>query len=122
MSDPLSVISLHQDTPELARAFEQLGIIQFNHGKLLLGPLALKSGERVLDVGTGTGRLAEFAAHLVGPKGHVVGIDPLDSRIAIARLRQQTGLVFDTGRAEALSRYAAGEFDVICFTSVLHWI
>ncbi|GLH80033.1 hypothetical protein SSBR45G_49420 [Bradyrhizobium sp. SSBR45G] len=122
MSDPLAVISLHQDTPELARTYEQFGVIQFNHGKLLLEPLALKSGERVLDVGTGTGRLAEFAAHLVGPSGHVVGIDPLDSRIAIARLRQSTNLAFETGRAEDLSRFAAGEFDVIYFNSVLHWI
>jgi arsenite methyltransferase len=122
MSDPLAVISLQQDTPELARTYEQFGVIQFNHGKLLLEPLALKSGERVLDVGTGTGRLAEFAAHLVGPTGYVVGIDPLESRIAIARLRQSTNLVFDTGRAEDLSRFAADEFDVIYFNSVLHWI
>lgn len=122
MSDPLAVISLHQDTPELARTYEQLGVIQFNHGKLLLEPLALKLGERVLDVGTGTGRLAEFAAHLVGPEGHVVGIDPLESRIAIARLRQSANLAFETGRAEDLSRFEAGAFDVIYFNSVLHWI
>ncbi|WP_315806882.1 MULTISPECIES: class I SAM-dependent methyltransferase [unclassified Bradyrhizobium] len=122
MSDPLAVISLHQDTPELARTYEQLGVIQFNHGKLLLEPLALKPGERVLDVGAGTGRLAEFAAHLVGPGGRVVGIDPLESRIAIARLRQSSNLVFDTGRAEDLSRFGEDEFDVIYLNSVLHWI
>ena len=122
MSDPLAVISLYQDTPKLARTYDQLGIIQFNHGKPLLEPLALRPGERVLDVGTGTGRLAEHAAHLVGPTGHVVGIDPLDSRIAIARLRQSSNLVFETGRAEDLSRFAPDTFDVIYFNSVLHWI
>jgi len=122
MSDPLAVISLQQDTPELARAYEQFGVIQFNHGKLLIEQLALKPGDRVLDVGTGTGRLAEFAAARVGPGGRVVGIDPLESRIAIARLRQSTNLSFDIGQAESLSRFADGEFDVVYLNSVLHWI
>lgn len=122
MSDPLAVISLQQDTPELARAYEQFGVIQFNHGKLLLEPLALKPGEHVLDIGTGTGRLAELAAQLVGATGHVTGIDPLESRIEIARLRQSTNLSFDTGQAEDLSRFADASFDVIYLNSVLHWI
>jgi SAM-dependent methyltransferase len=122
MSDPLAVISLQQDTPELARAYEQFGVIQFNHGKLLIEPLALKPGDRVLDVGTGTGRLAEFAAELVGPQGRVVGIDPLESRISIARLRQSGNLAFEVGRAEDLARFASGEFDVVYLNSVLHWI
>jgi arsenite methyltransferase len=122
MPDPLAVISLQQDTPELARAYEQLGVIQFNHGKLLIEPLALQPGDRVLDIGAGTGRLAEFAAERVGPQGHVVGVDPLESRISIARLRQSSNLSFDVGRAEDLSRFADGAFDVVYLNSVLHWI
>lgn len=122
MSDPLAVISLQQDTPELARAYEQFGIIQFNHGKLLIESLDLKTGEHVLDVGTGTGRLAEYAAELVGPAGRVVGIDPLESRIAIAGLRNSANLSFDTGRAEDLSRFPDRSFDVVYLNSVLHWI
>ncbi|WP_225670214.1 methyltransferase domain-containing protein [Bradyrhizobium hereditatis] len=39
----------------------------------------MKASERVLDIGTGTGRLAEFVAGLVGPQGRVIGIDPLSS-------------------------------------------
>ena len=62
-------ISLERDTPELARNYERAGIVQFHHGKFLIGPLALKAGEHVLDVGTGTGRLAEFVAGLVGSHG-----------------------------------------------------
>ena len=81
------VISLERDTPELARNYEQAGILQFHHGKFLIGPLALKSGDRVLDIGAGTGRLTEFVAGLVGPTGRVIGIDPLENRIDIARLR-----------------------------------
>jgi arsenite methyltransferase len=118
----LGVISLEQDTVELARAYEQAGILQFHHGKFLIGPLALKSADRVLDIGAGTGRLTEFVAGLVGPQGRVVGIDPLENRITIARLRQSEILTFDVGRAEDLSRFDAGEFDVVYLNSVFHWI
>lgn len=121
MSIP-GVISLERDTPELARTYEQAGILQFHHGKFLIGPLSLKSGDRVLDIGAGTGRLAEFVAGLVGPDGHVIGIDPLENRIAIARLRSSQTLTFDVGRAEDLSRFGAAEFDAVYLNSVFHWI
>lgn len=121
MSSP-SVISLERDTPELARTYEQAGILQFHHGKFLIGPLALKAGDRVLDIGAGTGRLTEFVASLVGPDGRVVGIDPLENRIAIARLRASKTLSFDVGRAEDLSRFGPEEFDAIYLNSVFHWI
>lgn len=116
------VISLERDTPELASTYEQAGILQFHHGKFLIGPLALKAGDRVLDIGAGTGRLTEFVASLVGPNGRVVGIDPLENRIAIARLRESKTLAFGVGRAEDLTRFSAAEFDVVYLNSVLHWI
>jgi ubiquinone/menaquinone biosynthesis C-methylase UbiE len=122
MSQPSGVISLQQDTPELARAYEQAGIVQFHHGKFLIGPLAPRAGEHVLDIGAGTGRLAEFVAGLVGRRGRVIGIDPLESRVEIARLRQSDNLTFETGRAEDLSRFDDGEFDAVYLNSVLHWI
>ena len=115
-------VSLERDTSELARNYEQAGIVQFNHGKFLIGPLALKAGEHVLDIGTGTGRLAEFVADLVGVQGRVIGIDPLESRIDIARLRQSKTLTFETGQAEDLSRFGDGQFDVVYLNSVFHWI
>ena len=122
MSQLGGVISLAQDTPALAQAYEQAGVLQFHHGKFLIGPLALKAGNHVLDIGAGTGRLTEFAAGLVGPTGHVTGIDPLEYRIAIARLRQSKTLTFETGRAEDLSRFGDGAFDAVYLNSVLHWI
>src|ERR1700676_2616072 len=122
MSQPGETISLQQDTPELANTYERAGIVQFHHGKLLIGPLALKAGEHVLDIGAGTGRLAEFVASLVGPRGRVIGIDPLESRIEIARLRQSKTLTFETGRAEDLSRFRDTQFDAVYLNSVFHWI
>lgn len=122
MSRRGGVISLAQDTPALALAYEQAGVLQFHHGKFLIGPLALKAGDHVLDIGAGTGRLTEFAAGLVGPTGRVIGIDPLEYRIAIARLRQSKNLAFETGRAEDLSRFGDSVFDAVYLNSVLHWI
>jgi ubiquinone/menaquinone biosynthesis C-methylase UbiE len=115
-------VSLEQDTPELARNYEQAGIVQFHHGKFLIGPLALKAGEQVLDIGTGTGRLAEFVAGLVGAEGGVIGIDPLENRIDIARSRQSKTLRFEVGHAEDLSRFVDGQFDAVYLNSVFHWI
>jgi arsenite methyltransferase len=122
MSQPGTAISLERDSPELARDYEKAGVVQFHHGKFLIGPLALKAGEHVLDVGAGTGRLAEFVAELIGRQGRVIGIDPLESRIDIARLRQSKTLSFETGRAEDLSRFADSQFDAVYLNSVFHWI
>jgi arsenite methyltransferase len=122
MSQSGETISLELDTLELAHTYERAGIVQFHHGKFLIGPLALKAGEHVLDIGAGTGRLAEFVASLVGPHGRVIGIDPLESRIEIARLRQSNTLTFETGHAEDLSRFRDNQFDAIYLNSVFHWI
>jgi arsenite methyltransferase len=122
MPRPGGVISLEHDTPELARSYDEAGLVQFRHGKFLIGPLAIKSGEHVLDIGAGTGRLAEFVAGLVGPNGQIVGIDPLAGRVEIARLRQTDNLQFDVGRAEDLSQFHDGQFDVVYLNSVFHWV
>lgn len=53
----------------------------------VLNALSLLPGERVLDIGTGPGLLAEDAAKLVGAEGHVRGIDISDAMIMMARTR-----------------------------------
>ncbi len=77
MSEPNPAVSLENDTAELANSYEEASVIQFDHGKILIDALRIRPGENVLDIGCGTGRLAEFVAKIVGPAGTIVGIDPL---------------------------------------------
>jgi SAM-dependent methyltransferase len=74
--------SFDHDNPRLAAIYDRLSESQFQSGKRLVERLELRSGNRVLDIGCGTGRLAEWIAEIVGPDGNVVGIDPLPERVA----------------------------------------
>jgi ubiquinone/menaquinone biosynthesis C-methylase UbiE len=114
--------SLQLDSATLADEYDRLGIRQFNHGLQLLDALELREGERVLDIGCGTGRLTESAAQRVGARGEVLGIDPLPLRVERALQRAQGRFAARVGRAEELAGIADAQFDVAYLNSVIHWI
>jgi arsenite methyltransferase len=116
------VIELSLDTPELAATYDKVSVRQFQHGKELIRALNISSGERVLDVGAGTGRLAAYVGKIVGPSGWVVGIDPLPLRIEIAQSKASGNFEARVGRAEDLSQFADASFDVVYLNSVFHWV
>lgn len=115
------MVSLNLDTPELAATYDVVGQRQFSHGKLLINDLDVRYGQRVLDVGAGTGLLAAYVASIVGPQGKVVAIDPLPLRVELAR-KKASEIEVAVGRAEDLSAFDAGSFDVVYLNSVIHWI
>lgn len=45
----------------------------------------LRSGETVLDLGSGAGKACFIASQVVGPKGRVIGVDINDDMLAVAR-------------------------------------
>jgi ubiquinone/menaquinone biosynthesis C-methylase UbiE len=49
--------------------------------------IRVKAGDRILDVGTGTGALARAAAERAGPTGFVVGVDRAEAMLRAADLR-----------------------------------
>lgn len=57
------------------------------HGRGAVDRLHLQPGEKVLDVGCGTGASALPAAKLVGPQGEVVGIDIAENMLVRARAK-----------------------------------
>lgn len=83
---------------------------------------AIRPGEKVLDVGCGTGTLAIGASEAAGDTGEVHGIDPSPEMIDVAQ-RKAAGsgceVRFETGVIEALP-YPDGEFDVVLSSLMLH--
>jgi arsenite methyltransferase len=116
------VITSTHDSAELAATYEKVSDGQFEHGKQLIAALNISRGERVLDIGAGTGRLAAYVSELVGPSGHVVGIDPLALRIEIAQSKKIRNFQACVGRAEDLSEFSDASFDVVYLNSVFHWV
>ena len=115
--------SLALDSDALAADYELLSATrQFESGKRLAADLAVGPGERVLDVGCGTGLLAEHMAGLVGSNGHVQGIDPLPLRIEMARSRARANLAFEVGDANDLGALPEAGFDVVILSAVFHWL
>jgi SAM-dependent methyltransferase len=76
---------------------------------ILLGPVAdilidrarLKVGERVIDVGCGSGATTIAFAQKVGPSGHALGIDLSEPMLARARASAPGGLPVDFVLADA---------------------
>ncbi|HWR16850.1 MAG TPA: methyltransferase domain-containing protein [Terriglobales bacterium] len=82
----------------------------------------LAPGERVLDVGCGTGTLAIAAKRRVGPSGKVYGIDASPEMLARAEQKASKSgveVLFRNGLAEALP-FPDGHFDAVLSTVMLH--
>jgi ubiquinone/menaquinone biosynthesis C-methylase UbiE len=85
----------------------------------------LKPGQAVLDVGCGPGTISSDLATLVGPGGHVVGIDSAETVVEqaqdLARSRGISNVEFRTANVFALP-FAAGTFDVVHAHQVLQHV
>ncbi|HVJ91057.1 MAG TPA: methyltransferase domain-containing protein [Labilithrix sp.] len=113
--------SFTHDSRHFAETDERVSDLQFEGGKRLVERLGVEEGARALDIGCGTGRLTRWIGERLGPKGRVVGIDPLEERIGIARSHCDS-VRFEVGQAEDLGAFEDASFDVVCMSSVFHWV
>jgi SAM-dependent methyltransferase len=82
----------------------------------------LAAGERVLDLGSGAATDSLVAAQMVGPAGHVTGIDMTPEMLAKARSAAATmgvaNVEFVEGEAERLP-FSDASFDVVISNGVI---
>jgi ubiquinone/menaquinone biosynthesis C-methylase UbiE len=90
--------------------------------RMIVELAGIAEGERVLDVGCGTGTLAIAATRRAGPMGEVHGIDPSVEMIAVARgkaAKAGVGAQFQTAAMESLP-FPDGHFDLVLSSLTLH--
>jgi ubiquinone/menaquinone biosynthesis C-methylase UbiE len=88
----------------------------------ILSLAQIKTGDKVLDVGCGSGRLTLAAQKKVGPASPVQGIDPSPEMIAVARknaMRAGQPAKFELGVIEALP-FPDATFDVVLNRLMMH--
>ena len=81
-------------------------------------------GDKVLDMGCGTGDITKYIADIVGSKGEVVGVDPDDERIKIGKenFKEVSNLHFHVGSALiGFPREGEAYYDVHITTHAFHW-
>ncbi len=90
--------------------------------RMTVAQALIKRGDRVLDVGCGTGDVTMAACQAVGPTGAVSGIDPSYVMIAVARRKSADAghaIDFRPGVIEALP-YPDASFDVVTASLMMH--
>ncbi|WP_246984680.1 class I SAM-dependent methyltransferase [Halorientalis marina] len=89
------------------------------YGRSLVDRLDPKPGERVLDLGCGTGHLTAEVAAAVGNDGAVVGIDRSAEMVAAAR-EEHDAPTFR--QADARTFGTEDPFDAVLSNAALHWV
>jgi ubiquinone/menaquinone biosynthesis C-methylase UbiE len=119
MSDPASPLRFEQAfrerTGEVWTLLQERTDTQLDpFGRATLEKLGLTAGDQVLDVGCGCGQTVLELAVLVGPGGHVVGVDISEPMLASARERVAGHAGIELCCANAQTHlFAADGFDAL---------
>ena len=94
---------------------------QYKYGIELIERLKIEKGDRVLDLGCGTGNLTSVLAEKIGRDGKVLGVDPDKERIALAQKKyaNRNSVSFHEGSGVD---FPSGPYDIIFSNFVLQWI
>ena len=82
----------------------------------------VEHGNKIFDMGCGTGELTSYLAELVGNDGHVVGVDPDTERIKIA-IDKHSHIIFRQGKSSSkFPHYDEQYFDIHFSNFVFQWL
>jgi ubiquinone/menaquinone biosynthesis C-methylase UbiE len=92
----------------------------------LLSEAGLLPGDRVLDLGCGSGTHFDWIAQLIGPEGTIVGLDPEEENLSLARERiagkpYAERVELHQGEIAALP-FADSEFDAVWCAGTLQYV
>jgi ubiquinone/menaquinone biosynthesis C-methylase UbiE len=96
--------------------------VNHSNSRMIIEMAMIKQGDKVLDVGCGSGSLTLTTKSYVGESGHVYGIDAAPEMIEVARNKaKHRGLeaFFEVGLIEKLP-YSEAKFDVVISRLVMH--
>lgn len=99
-------------------------ISQFKQGKKLIDLTCPQTGDRILDLGCGTGDNAAILAEIVGLKGEIIAVDPDSERltIAISKYSKLSQIRFLKATASNFPYSLEKPYDLVFSNMVLHWI
>ena len=102
-----------------AESYESYTSFEREDGYATIKLLDPVRGIKVLDLGCGTGYFSKILSDLVGPEGTVVGIDPDEERLKVAREKHTaSNLKYLNGTAENIP---GTEYDLVFSNHVIHW-
>jgi arsenite methyltransferase len=110
---------------EGARLVEAINMVPdtISRRQAIMRALRLRTGERVLDIGSGPGHQALEMAPMVGPSGKVNGVDVSDSMLQIARARCEGVVNVEFHHADAAQLpFADGTFDAVTSSMVFEYL
>ncbi|MEQ4721061.1 class I SAM-dependent methyltransferase [Nonomuraea sp. B19D2] len=80
-----------------------------------------RAGDRILDVGCGTGYLSRILAPVVTPTGHVTGVDPSPAMIEYATRHASGNCTYVQAEGQDLP-FSDGSFDLVISSLAVHHI
>ena len=119
-----TALSKPQHYESIAKKYSEINELQVQWGKELAGSAGIKPGDRVLDMGCGTGELTSYLANLVGEDGEVVAVDPDFERIKVACEKHPLeNIRFKHGESSSeFPHYDEQCFDIHLSNFVFQWL
>jgi trans-aconitate 2-methyltransferase len=103
------------------RSYDRISDFMEQLGREVVGRLALRGDETVLDAGCGTGRVTQLLIDRL-PAGHVIGVDGSADMIRVAEERLPPGTELLVQELTALDLGPGRTVDAILSTATFHWI